>query len=311
MSGAEEQAAPIPELQVLRESRRRAEDAAGAPEGLRERKKRRTRQQISDTATQMFLEHGFDEVRVTDVAAACGVSEKTVYNYFPTKESLLFDREPDMIEAVRRSLGPDAPSGSPVDALAEELVQEIDRMVDGWADLPDSVSAASVLHRFHELIEQSPSLRAAYRDMAHRITQVAAAELANRAGLDPLEPEPQIAATAICALWGVMFRGLEKNVAESDSLDEVRAGAAAEVRRAARLIDTGLWSFGLEVQGTTSSQHVKQAADAADAARKQVVVAVRVAKSAWAKASEDVRTQQRAEVTVDLQSAARETKRKR
>jgi hypothetical protein len=64
-----------------------------------------------------------------------------------------------------------------------------------------------------------------------------------------------------------------------------------EVRRAARLIDTGLWSFGLAVQGTTSLKQFKQAADAANEARKQVVVAVRAAKSAW-EAVAEVRAQQ-------------------
>ena len=67
-------------------------------EGLRERKKRLMRQLISDTATAMFLERGFDEVRVAEVAAACDVSEKTVYNYFPTKESLILDREEAMAD---------------------------------------------------------------------------------------------------------------------------------------------------------------------------------------------------------------------
>ena len=68
--------------------------AAGAPEaaGLRERKKRLMRQQLSDTATRMFLDRGFAAVRVTEIAEACGVSEKTVFNYFPTKESLILDR---------------------------------------------------------------------------------------------------------------------------------------------------------------------------------------------------------------------------
>ena len=60
--------------------------------GLRERKKRLMRQQLSDTATRMFVERGFDAVRVAEVAEACGVSEKTVFNYFPTKESLVLDR---------------------------------------------------------------------------------------------------------------------------------------------------------------------------------------------------------------------------
>lgn len=293
MSEVKEQATPMPEMQVLREPRRRAVDATRAPEGLRERKKRLTRQQISDTATGMFLEQGFEDVRVSDVAAACGVSEKTVYNYFPTKESLLFDREPEMLGAVRRALGPEAPEGSPVSALAEELVVEIEWITRTWAELPASISVPSVLHRFHDLIEQTPSLRAAYRGMVDRIAQAAAEELAVRAGLDPMEPEPQIAATAICALWGVMFRALEKYAAADGTLDDVRDGASLEVRRAARLIDTGLWSFGLEVQGTTSPQHVKSAAEAAAEARKQVVVAVRAAKRAWSKVRSEDREAER------------------
>ena len=71
-------------------------------EGLRERKKRLMRQQLSDTATQMFLERGFDAVRVAEIAKACGVSEKTVFNYFPTKESLILDR----LESTMGSLRP-------------------------------------------------------------------------------------------------------------------------------------------------------------------------------------------------------------
>jgi AcrR family transcriptional regulator len=280
-----------PELRVLRDLGAVANLEGDPSEGLRERKKRLTRQQISDTATGMFLEHGFDEVRVADVAAACGVSEKTVYNYFPTKESLLLDREPEMIELVRRSLGADAPEGSPVDAFGDELSVSIAAMVRAGAELPESVSAADVMHRFRELIETTPSLRAAQRDMMDRITRIAAEELAARAGVDPLEPEPQIAAAAICALWGVMHRALVDHAGMTEGPEVATAEIIDEVRRAARLIDTGLWSFGLAVQGTTSLKQFKQAADAANEARKQVVVAVRAAKSAW-EAVAEVRAQQ-------------------
>ena len=89
------------------------ERAPVAGEGLRERKKRLMRQLISNTATSMFLERGFEEVRVAEVAAACEVSEKTVYNYFPTKESLLLDREQDMADGLRRVLGGCRPSWTP------------------------------------------------------------------------------------------------------------------------------------------------------------------------------------------------------
>ena len=79
-------------------------EAPRAPaEGLRARKKRLMRQQLSDAATRMFVERGFDAVRVAEVAEACGVSEKTVFNYFPTKESLILDRmEAAMSVAVRK-----------------------------------------------------------------------------------------------------------------------------------------------------------------------------------------------------------------
>ena len=61
--------------------------------GLRERKKARTRQLIADTAARLFAERGYEHVAVTDVAREAEVAEQTVYNYFPTKEQLVTDRE--------------------------------------------------------------------------------------------------------------------------------------------------------------------------------------------------------------------------
>src|SRR3954466_5706027 len=79
--------------------------AATSSEGLRERKKRQTREAIAVAAMQLFLEHGFDEVTVAHVARAADVSEKTVFNYFPTKEDLVLhggqERRAALIEAIR------------------------------------------------------------------------------------------------------------------------------------------------------------------------------------------------------------------
>jgi hypothetical protein len=61
----------------------------------------------------------------------------------------------------------------------------------------------------------------------------------------------------------------------------VRARVLAEVSRAARLIDTGLWSFGMAVQGSSGREQVKAAAEAANEARKQVVAAIKQARDAW------------------------------
>ena len=60
--------------------------------GLRERKKRQTRQEISDIATALFARHGFDAVTISQVAEAAGVAKMTVTNYFPRKEDLEIGR---------------------------------------------------------------------------------------------------------------------------------------------------------------------------------------------------------------------------
>src|ERR1700724_2647309 len=92
-------------------------------EGLRERKKRLMRQQLTDTATLMFMERGFDAIRVAEVAEACGVSEKTVFNYFPTKESLVLDRLEPIVTALRDELADR--QGPPVEAALRILDREL------------------------------------------------------------------------------------------------------------------------------------------------------------------------------------------
>src|SRR5579862_8604422 len=72
--------------------------------GLRERKKAQTRLAISNVATKMFIERGFDHVTVAEVAAAADVSVATIFNYFETKEELFFDREGEIVVALRRQI---------------------------------------------------------------------------------------------------------------------------------------------------------------------------------------------------------------
>jgi AcrR family transcriptional regulator len=250
-------------------------------EGLRERKKRMMRQLISDTATGMFLERGFDEVRVSEVADACGVSEKTVYNYFPTKESLLLDREEAMTRDIRRALGPNGAGLSPMDAAIGLITDELKRMYGQLADGLDGPRDLGMIVRFAELIERTPSLRAAQRDMMDRMVEAGAQAMAARAGMDPDDPEPQIAADALVGLWRVQFRAMKKYSNGAHSPAEMRDLVIAEVRRAARLIDTGLWSFGMAVQGANGREQLKAAAESANEARKQVVAAIKQARAAW------------------------------
>lgn len=79
-------------------------DRTAAPRpavGRRERKKAATRQAIADAALELFLEHGFDRVSVRDVAEKADVSTTTLFAHFPSKESLVFDREEDVDARLR------------------------------------------------------------------------------------------------------------------------------------------------------------------------------------------------------------------
>ena len=205
--------------------------------GLRERKKTQTRQLISDTATVMFLRDGFDAVRVIDIAAASGVSEKTVYNYFPTKEALVFDRFEDMEAGIRRVFAPES-AASPVDAAVAMIVSELETMFGQWGTGDKSPDPA-LIRRFTEMIQETPSLRAAQWEMLDRMTQLAAERIAARASVDPDDPEPQIAANTILGLWRVQFRSTARHAVDGETGMEVRDRVIADVRRAARLIDTG------------------------------------------------------------------------
>ena len=209
------------------------------PEGLRERKKRLMRQQLSDTATRMFLERGFDAVRVAEVAEACGVSEKTVFNYFPTKEALVLDRLEATVASLRDGLAD--PAVPPVDAALQILERELAGLTTLLTSQNDPAQAAQSILRFGDLIRATPSLRAYQSDMMDQFVTVATQILAERAALSPGDPEPQIAARALLGLWHVQAESLRRHLdARPTRLHEL---VTSDVRRAARLIDTGLRSF--------------------------------------------------------------------
>jgi AcrR family transcriptional regulator len=213
------------------------------PEGLRERKKRLMRQQLSDTATKMFLARGFDAVRVSEVAEACGVSEKTVFNYFPTKESLVLDRFDATMAALRSGLAD--PSVTPVEAALRILADELRGQTSWLAGQDDQATAVAQFQRFGTLIRATPSLQVHLSSVTARLIAVATEVLATRAGLGRDAPEPQIAATALLGLWQVQANCLRKHLDGSRTPAQVQEAVTADVRRAAKLIDAGLGSTGL------------------------------------------------------------------
>jgi AcrR family transcriptional regulator len=210
-------------------------------EGLRERKKRLMRQQLSDTATAMFLERGFDGVRVAEVAAACGVSEKTVFNYFPVKEALVMDRLEGTLAALSAGLAD--PARTPVQAALVVLSQELGVMTGGLAAQEDPGQGRDAVRRFGDLIRATPALRAYQADMTDQAASAAAAVLAARAGTTADDPEPQIAARALLGLWRVQADSLRRHLDRAATPALLHERVTADVRRAARLIDTGLRTF--------------------------------------------------------------------
>ncbi|WP_037772984.1 TetR/AcrR family transcriptional regulator [Streptomyces sclerotialus] len=95
-------------------------------EGLRERKKRQTRQYLSDVATGLFVERGFDAVTVAEIAEACEVSVNTVYNYFPAKEDLFLDRSKGVVDRLSRWVRGRGAGESAAAAVLRELREEVE-----------------------------------------------------------------------------------------------------------------------------------------------------------------------------------------
>jgi len=216
--------------------------ARGRPaEGLRERKKRLMRQQLSDTATAMFLERGFDGVRVAEVAAACGVSEKTVFNYFPVKEALVMDRLEATLAAL--SAGLSDPGRTPVQAALGVLGQDLEALTGPLAAQEDAAQGRDAVRRFGDLIRATPALRAYLADMTDQAASAAAGILAARAGTTADDPEPQIAARALLGLWHVQADSLRRHLDHAATPALLHKQVTADVRRAARLIETGLRTF--------------------------------------------------------------------
>ncbi|MFG2288562.1 TetR/AcrR family transcriptional regulator [Streptomyces sp. NPDC048595] len=122
-------------------------------EGLRERKKRQTRQYISDVATGLFMERGFDAVTIAEIAEAAEVSVNTVYNYFPAKEDLFLDRGKGLIDRLSRFVRARAAGESAAAAVLRELREEV-------VSVSPKVGLIEGYDRFMKVVHGSATLQA-------------------------------------------------------------------------------------------------------------------------------------------------------
>src|SRR4051812_33999492 len=91
-------------------------DAVSDPTpGLRARKKAATRKAISNAATMLFLERGFDAVSIKEIAERADVSATTVFAYFPQKEALVWDEDEEQRELLVAAVR-DRPAGTSIPA---------------------------------------------------------------------------------------------------------------------------------------------------------------------------------------------------
>jgi AcrR family transcriptional regulator len=206
--------------------------------GLRETKKLATRQQIAEVAMQLFVQRGFDRVTVAEVAAEAGVSEKTVYNYFPTKEDLFFDEVPERARALAEAIR-SRPEGEPIIATLRRLqIAEAARLTS-----PGFVTFARVL-------EESPALQAKELEIMAVLAHALAGALEEE-GIDARDA--RIAASLLISIHRHFFRA-----ARTQALAGKHGPAAArrlrgDLERAYTLLEHGLGGLGVHTRTTAAA----------------------------------------------------------
>jgi AcrR family transcriptional regulator len=190
------------------------------PTGLRARKKARTHDAIADAAIALFLEHGFDHVSVTDIAAAAEVSKPTLFRYFATKDDLVLHRFADHQGEAARVVRDRQLGLPPITALHRHFLAGLDRYdpVTGLNDHPEVVA-------FHRLVFSTPSL-------AGRLTQyMLDDEEALAAALGP-GIGARLQAAQVLAVQRVLARANWQKIASGRTALDVQPEAIADADQA-------------------------------------------------------------------------------
>ncbi|QAU25332.1 TetR/AcrR family transcriptional regulator [Dyella sp. M7H15-1] len=165
--------------------------------GVRDRKKAMTRQTISNVATRLFVEHGFENVSVDDIAREASVARKTVFNYFPRKEDLVFDREEEVRALVRQALT-DRGKQSPIlafQALMRTLVEKQHPLF--------RITQRPI--RFWRTVAESPALTARARELQVTLADDLAGVLSDAVGRPHSDPDARLAAAMLMATLVVAY----------------------------------------------------------------------------------------------------------
>jgi AcrR family transcriptional regulator len=192
--------------------------------GLREFKKSQTRQLIADEAAELFRAHGFDAVTVDDVARAARVSKKTVFNYFPTKEDLVFDRAEEREQALLAAVRDRAPGVSVVESFRRLSLARL-----------ATLEQHRVGHRpggFFDLIESSPVLQRRAHEVQARLVKVVAQALSEESGAPVGDPVAEAAAEMLLGAQRALSRSLRSGLRGEEDV----AAIARRHRRQIQLV---------------------------------------------------------------------------
>lgn len=203
------------------------------PPDLRSRKRLATRRAISLVADRLFWERGFDNVTVDEIAAAAEVGRMTVFNHFPRKEDMFFDRDEEGRETVREALRQRDPGVSPIETLrllAHRLIAEQAPYLE--------FSARS--QRFVETVQGSETLKARARAIRDELERLVATALSESAGREAGDPDARLAAALLLATWTVAFLEAHRTFRETHNTDEAKAAFLAIVGKGAVGLKTAL-----------------------------------------------------------------------
>lgn len=212
--------------------------AAPEPEGLRERKRRLTREAIFAAADRLFAERGFENVTVAQIADAANVSAKTVFTYVSAKEELLFRGQPTVLDAVVRAVAGRRLGQTPLVAAAQALLDAVDH-----AD--ETLSLGS----FQRMVASGPAARSRVRALWDETeTKLAEVLLAEAGGACRDVPAERASRRLTAAQIMVIVRAVTSDevadlIAKSADSDSGRREALGQwIRDAAGRLARGLQS---------------------------------------------------------------------
>ncbi|OXM66029.1 TetR/AcrR family transcriptional regulator [Amycolatopsis vastitatis] len=204
-----------------------------ADPGLRERKKQATRQLISNVATGLFIQRGFDEVTVAEVAEAAGVSKMTVFNYFPRKEDLFLDRHADRL-AELVSVVRSRPAGTSACAALRRHQHEL---LAAGHPLSGAIAGGP---GFWWVLTSSPALMARWYEQEREIAEALAEVLTEETG--EAFRSRMVAGLLTTAITTVFAHAMSRVLAGDDAT-VVRREQAAVVEQAFDLVEHGVDGF--------------------------------------------------------------------